>query len=272
MNARHAKSQPRGQSLGQVIGPVVVFCIIVAGWYLISYVLLAPDQRFLLPPPHEVVLKGFANPDTLSELLAATWVTASTAMIGLACAFVIGSILAIVMSQAAWAERALYPYVILLQTIPILAIVPVIGFWFGYELGARVIVCVIISLFPLIINPLHGLRGVDRAYQDLFRLVGASRWVRLRKLHIPHALPSVFVGLQSAAGLSVVGAIVGDYYFGRGEIGLGLLLSRYSSRLQSAEMLAAVIMACVLGVVAFAIFGFVGRRVVGHWSAAWGAR
>jgi NitT/TauT family transport system permease protein len=90
-------------------------------------------------------------------------------------------------------------------------------------------------------------------------------------LQIPNALPHIFVGLQSAAGLSVVGAIVGDYYFGRGEIGLGLLLSRYSSRLQSAAMLAAVLAACLIGLVAFWVFGALGRRVVGRWSPAWGA-
>lgn len=255
----------------RLLGPGVVFVAIIGLWYIVSYLLLAPDQRFLLPPPHEVFLRGFVDPTVRTDLLAASWVTLKTALIGLVIAFIVGSLLAIVMAQTRWVEHALYPYVIFLQTVPILAIVPVIGFWFGYELGARVIVCVIISLFPLIINPLQGLRGVDRGLKDLFDLMGASRWVTLRKLLIPNALPHVFVGLQSAAGLSVVGAIVGDYYFGRGEIGLGLLLSRYSSRLQSAEMLAAVILACLLGLVTFWAFGALGRRIVGRWSEAWGA-
>lgn len=251
-------------------GPLAVFVVIIGGWYATSYLVLAPDQRFLLPPPHEVVLAAVTQP-VRGELLSAALVTATTATIGLALAFALGSVLAIVMARSRWLERAFYPYVILLQTVPILAIVPVIGFWFGYDLGARVIVCVIIALFPLIINPLQGLRGVDTGLNDLFDLAGASRWVRLRKLQIPNALPHIFVGLQSAAGLSVVGAIVGDYYFGRGAIGLGLLLARYSSRLQSAAMLAAVLVACLIGLLAFWVFGALGRRVVGRWAPAWGA-
>jgi NitT/TauT family transport system permease protein len=264
------RRRARGWAI-RVGGPAIVFAVIVGAWYVLSYLVLAPDQRFLLPPPHEVAAAGLGDPQVRGELLAASWVTIRTALLGLVVAFVIGSVSAVVMARARWVERALYPYVIFLQTVPILAIVPVIGFWFGYELGARVIVCVIVALFPLIINPLQGLRSVDPGLHDLFDLAGASRWVRLRMLQIPNALPHIFVGLQSAAGLSVVGAIVGDYYFGRGEIGLGLLLSRYSSRLQSAAMLAAVLAACLIGLVAFWVFGALGRRVVGRWSPAWGA-
>jgi NitT/TauT family transport system permease protein len=261
------KMSPR---ITKLLGPVVVLVLILAVWYTISYFVLDSTEKFLLPPPHEVV-GAFFNPKVRSDLLAATWVTSKAALIGLAIAFVLGSLTAIAMAQARWVQNALYPYVILMQTIPILAIVPVIGFWFGYDLGARVIVCVIIAIFPLVINPLQGLLGVDQGLTELFNLVSASKWTRLVKLQIPNAMPDFFVGLQSAAGLAVTGSVVGDFYFGRGEIGLGLLLSRYSSRLQSAEMLATVLMACLLGLVAFWIFGALGRRAVGRWSEAWGA-
>jgi NitT/TauT family transport system permease protein len=254
----------------KLVGPLAVFVLLMAGWYAISYLVLDDTEKFLLPPPHEV-LGAFFNTKVRTDLLAATWVTSKAALIGLLIAFVLGSITAIAMAQARWVQSALYPYVILMQTIPILAIVPVIGFWFGYDLGARVIVCVIIAIFPLVINPLQGLLGVDRGLNDLFTLGNASRWTRLVKLQLPNAAPDFFVGLQSAAGLAVTGSVVGDFYFGRGEIGLGLLLSRYSSRLMSAEMLATVIMACLLGLAAFWIFGALGRRLVGRWSQAWGA-
>lgn len=260
----------RGLALG-LGGPLAVLALILALWYLVSYVVLDPSEKFLLPPPHDILIKGFGDPDVRADMLAATWVTAKAALIGLGIAFVLGSLTAIAMAQARWVQTALYPYVILMQTIPILAIVPVIGFWFGYDLGARVIVCVIIAIFPLVINPLQGLLGVEPGLDDLFKLAGASAWVRLVKLQIPHALPDFFVGLQSAAGLAVTGSVVGDFFFGRGEIGLGLLLSRYSSRLQSAQMLATVIIACLLGLAAFWTFGALGRRAVGRWSPAWGA-
>lgn len=257
--------------LGRFLPPLGVLLLVAAAWYLTTYVLLEPDRRFLLPPPHEVVDEGFLDAKVRADLLEAGWVSMKAALIGLAIAFVIGSVLAVLMAQARWIERSLYPWVIFLQTIPILAIVPVIGFWFGYELTARVVVCVIISIFPLVINPLQGLLGVDRGLHDLLTLAHAKPVTRLVKLQIPAAMPQVFTGLQSAAGLAIVGAVVGDFFFGRGEIGLGLLLSRYSSRLESAEMLAAVFAAALLGMAVFWIFGALGRRIVGRWSDAWGA-
>lgn len=255
-----------------VLPPLSVLLVVLGIWYLVSYQVLEETEKFLLPPPHEVLVDGFLDGDVRADQLSALWVTAKAALIGLAIATLIGSVLALAMAQAKWVERSLYPWAILLQTVPILAIVPVIGFWFGFELFARVVVCVIISMFPLIINPLQGLLGADRGLHDLFTLSGTSSFTRLLKLQLPSALPDVFVGLQTAAGLSVVGATVGDFFFGRGETGLGLLLSRYSARLQSAEMLATVLVACLLGIVAFWFFGALGRRIVGKWSPAWGAR
>lgn len=255
-----------------VIPPFLVFVGFMIMWYVVSYFVLDETEKFLLPPPHDVLIKGFLDSTTRSEITASLLVSARVAAIGLATSIAIGSILAIMMAQAKWVEQSLYPWVILLQTVPILAIVPVIGFWFGFDMFARVVVVVIISLFPLIINPLQGLLGADRGLHDLLTLAGASSFTRLIKLQIPSALPDVFVGLQSAAGLAIVGATVGDYFFGRGQIGLGMLLARYSSRLQSAEMLATVFVACLLGVTAFWIFGALGRRIVGKWSPAWGAK
>lgn len=258
--------------LALILPPLATFGVVIGVWYFVSLSVLEQDKKFLLPPPHDVLNKGFLDAKIRGDILASLWVTAKVAIIGLAVAFLISSLLAIVMSQAKWVERSLYPWVILLQTVPILAIVPVIGFWFGFGSFARVVVVVIIAMFPLIINPLQGLHNADPGLHDLFTLAKADRLTRLLKLQIPSAMPDMFVGLQSAAGLAVVGATVGDYFFGRGQIGLGMLLSRYSSRLQSAQMLATVFVACLLGLAAFVIFGFLGRRAVGSWSTAWGAR
>jgi NitT/TauT family transport system permease protein len=249
--------------------PTGVFAVIVGLWYLVTYHVLRPERRFLLPPPHEVIEEGFLAEKARSDIIDALGVTTEVALVGLAIAFALGSLLAVLMSQAKWIERSLYPYAVFLQTVPILALVPLMGFWFGFGTTSRVTVCVIISIFPLIINPLQGLLDADRGLHDLLSLNRAGRWTRLVKLQVPSAMPQVFTGLQTAAGLSVVGAVVGDFYFGRGETGLGLLLSRYSSRLQSQELLATVIVACALGLVVFWAFGALGRRAVGRWSEAW---
>jgi NitT/TauT family transport system permease protein len=251
--------------------PIGVAAVLIGIWYYVADVGLSQDERFLLPPPHQIFTQGFGNAVIRSEIFSALWVTTEESMIGLIVAVGIGTVLAVLMAQANWIRSSFYPWIVILQTIPTLAMIPVIGFWFGYSLTPRVIICVIITMFPLVINPLQGMLGASRGLHDLMTLGGAGRLKRLVYLQIPSALPDFFTGLQTAAGLSVVGATVGDFFFGRGQIGLGLLINRYISRLESAPMLAVVFVTCVLGVLVFLVFGFLGRRVVGRWSEAWGA-
>jgi NitT/TauT family transport system permease protein len=255
----------RGHWLSRWGPPFVVLLVMIGLWYGISYLLLDPQRRFLVPPPHAVFQVGFLEPYNLEELLQALWLSARVAMLGLGIAIVIGVSVAIAMSQARWVERSLYPYAVVLQTIPILALVPLFGFWFGFGVISRVLVCVLIALFPIIANTLFGLRSVEQDYHDLFTLHDAGRLTRLWKLQLPAALPSVFTGLRISAGLSVIGAIVGDFFFKQGEPGIGILIDLYRSRLQSEQMFAAIILSSLFGVIVFWFFGFLARRVVGGW-------
>jgi NitT/TauT family transport system permease protein len=247
------------------LGPIVTFLAFVGVWYFVSDVLLAEDLRFLLPPPHEVVRDSFIDPYNRAELLRALGLSATVAMVGLAIAIVIGMTVAIVMSQAQWVERSLYPYAVVLQCVPILALVPVIGFWFDFGLTSRVIVCVLIALFPIISNTLFGLRSVDDAHRDLFRLHRGGRLTSLWKLELPAALPAIFAGFRISAGLAVIGAIVGDFFFKQGDPGIGILIDLYRSRLQTSQMFGAVILASLFGVVVFWVFGIAARLAVGKW-------
>ncbi len=246
------------------IPPVLVFLGVLAVWYAITYLILDEKRRFLMPPPHEVVA-AFFDPATFLEIVQALGRTTMVALVGLAFAIVIGVLWAVAMSQAKWVERSLYPYAVVLQCIPILALVPLIGFWFGFEYPARVIVCIMIALFPMVSNTLFGLQSVDPGQRELFQLQRASRWTVLSKLEFPAALPAIFAGMRISAGLAVVGAIVGDFFFRRGEPGLGSLLSTYTARLRSAELFATIFVAALLGVAIFALFGWIGKRVVGKW-------
>jgi NitT/TauT family transport system permease protein len=248
-----------------VLPPVLLGAFLIGLWYFISYVVLAPRRRFLLRPPHEVVEVGVLDWDNFSEILDALWSSARVAFIGLAISIVLGLTIAILMSQTIIIERATYPFLVMLQAIPILAIVPLIGFWFGYGQSSRVVVCVIISLFPIIVNTLFGLQSADPAMHDLFTLQHASRQTRLRKLMLPAALPAIFAGLRISAGLAVIGAIVGDFFFAQGDTGIGQLLRRYASNLDSEELLTAVMMSSALGVVVFLFFGWVQTRAIGKW-------
>jgi len=241
-----------------------VLALVIGGWYFVALVVLEPDRRFLLPPPH-VVLGVFGDENARVDIWVALLNTAAVAITGLAIAIAIGVVWAIGMSQARWVERSLFPYAVILQSIPILAVVPLIGFWFGYDFAARTIVCVLIALFPMVSNTLFGLQSVDRSHRDLFLLQGASRWTILTKLEFPTALPAIFAGMRISAGLSVVGAIVGDFFFQRGTPGIGSLIAKYGSRLQSPELFASVIVSALFGVVIFVFFGWLGRRAVGRW-------
>jgi NitT/TauT family transport system permease protein len=270
---REERDELRGTSgLSRVVRtvgpPLVVFAIFIGVWYLLRAVLLNDSQRFLVPAPHKILTVAFFKWDNLHPLLDALWLSARVAFYGLAISIVLGISLAVLMSQAKWVERSMYPYAVALQTVPILALTPLIGQFFDFNFRSRVIVCVIISLFPIIANTLFGLLSADQGHHDLFRLHGAGRWTRLRKLQFPGALPAIFIGLRISAGLSVIGAIVGDFFFRRGDPGLGVLITNYQSRLQSEQMYGALILAILLGVVTFWVFGIIGKKVVGNWADA----
>ncbi|GAA1726547.1 ABC transporter permease [Microbacterium paludicola] len=237
---------------------------IVAIWYAVSYVLLSEDRRFLLPPPHQVFAETLGNPQVIGPMLEALGQTTAVALIGLALAVVIGMGWAILMSQSTLAEKILYPYAVILQTIPILALTPLIGIWMGYGIPARIVVCVIIAVFPMISNTLFGLHSAEASAHDLFTLNKATRWQRLTKLQLPAAIPSIFTGLRNAAGLSVIGAIVGDFFFQQGSQGIGGLLRTYTLRLNMESLFLAIIFTALFGVVVFSIFAALDRAVVGR--------
>ena len=260
----------RGGWLANWGPPAAVFLASLAVWYGVSYLLLDARRRFLVPPPHDVIQVSFFDPFNLRDLLGALWLSTRVAFTGLAIAIVLGMFLAVAMSRAKWIERSIYPYAVLTQTIPILAMVPLFGFWFGFGSFSRVLVVVLFCVFPIVANTLFGLQSVDQEHHDLFTLHGASRRTRLWKLQLPTALPSIFTGLRIAAGLAVIGAIVADFFFKQGNPGIGILIDRYQSRLQSEQMVGAILLSSLLGIVVFWFFGFLARRVVGGWHESGG--
>jgi NitT/TauT family transport system permease protein len=255
----------RRRAVAQVVAPMIVFALVIGIWLFISYVLLEPRRRFLMPPPQEVVRIGLFDARNLGEILGGLWSTTQVAIVGLLVAIAIGTVVPVAMIQARWVEWSIYPWAVVLQTIPILAIVPLIGFWFQFGFSSRVLVCVLISLFPIITNTLFGLKSTDQAHHDLFTLQRAGRMQRLLKLQLPGALPAILSGWRIAAGLSVVGAIVGDFFFRQGEPGIGRLIDDYRARLQSEQLFAAVGLSSLLGLVVFWGFGLLGQLLVGSW-------
>lgn len=250
-----------------ILPPLAVGAIIIAFWYLTSAYLLTDGQQFLLPTPHEVANKGLFEWSNLKVLLEGLLMTTKVALFGLFLAIVFGMIAAVIMSQASWVERTMFPYAIALQAIPVIAIVPVVGLWMGFSFSARVLVTVIISIFPIITNTLFGIKSVSRLHHDLLTLHHVSRPTRFWRLELPSALPAIFTGFRISAGLAVVGALVGEFFFRAGNTqGLGRLLSVYQNRLQMELLIAAIFFSCLLGVAFFALFGALNKKATGAWA------
>ncbi|MGW0245668.1 ABC transporter permease [Nocardia goodfellowii] len=254
--------------LTKTLVPLVSFGLAVAAWYAVSLLLLSPQRRFLLPPPHAVLTESLADPAKLEMMLRALAVTARVAVTGLAVSAVLGVAIAVLMSQTKLIERVVYPYSVVLQAIPVLAVVPLIGLWFGYGIGSRTIVCVLIAIHPIIAMTLFGIQSVDGNLRELFALGRAGRFRTMLALELPAALPSIMTSLRTAAGLSVTGAIIGDMFFAQGRPGIGTLLDNYRARLQSEDLLAALLLAGLFGVLVFAFFTAAQRITTGGWHAA----
>jgi NitT/TauT family transport system permease protein len=261
----------RGGLLARSVPPLITFGVFLAGWYFVSLVLLDADRRFLLPPPDAVLRVSFLDPFNRVEILQALGLSTVISVVGFTVAVLLGMALGIAMSQGRWVERSLYPYAVILQCIPTLALVPVIGLWFDFGFTSRVIVTVLIAIFPVISSTLFGLQSADRGQHELFTLHRANRLVRLWKLQLPAALPAILTGFQVAATLAVVGAVVGDFFFKQGDAGIGVLIDLYRARLQTEQLFGAALAASGLGVAAFSLFGALNRVVTGGWygSAAY---
>jgi NitT/TauT family transport system permease protein len=244
---------------------LIVLGILIGLWYAWAAVESHKGLGFLVPYPHQVWSEGFADSQARSAILTALEHSVVVTFAGLFIAIVIGVVWAMIMAQARWAEQALFPYAVVLQCIPIFALVPLIGALSGANFKSRLIVTVMFGVFPMVANTLFGLQSVDRGQRELFRLAGAGRLTMLRKLQLPAALPSIFVGLRTSAGLSVIGAIVSDQFFQRGSPGLGALIEVDESRVLGPAMWAALLVACALGVAIFVVFGLLGRLAVGRW-------
>ncbi len=259
------------KSIRDLIGPAVVLAMFIGGWYLLSSVLLPVQKRFLLPRPDQVITDGFMVWRTgerrgLQPILLSLWDSAKIALLGLLITIIVGMSIAVLMSSRRWIERATWPYLVAIQSAPVLALTPLIRALIDSTRTQRLLVVVLIAIFPIVSNTLFGLLSADKSQHELFTLQGASRWTRLIKLQIPSALPNIFVGLRISAGLAVIGAVVGDFYFRQGGVvGIGAQIDVYRARLWGAELIAAIICASALGLLVFLFFGWVSRRAIGHW-------
>lgn len=243
--------------------PTIVFIAFIALWWIIS-VTIYGDTNYLLPRPLNVLQAMVENRDVI---LNATWATFTSAAIGFGFAIVLGVFGAIIMSLSKALEVSFYPYAVLLQTVPIVAVAPVIVLWFGYNQTSVIVIAFIIALFPIINNTLLGLASADRNQLDLFRMHRAGKITEFVKLRFPGALPHIFAGLRISAGLSVIGAIVGEFIIGSGgqDGGLGVKVIFAQIRLQTDLLFAEVVAATLLGFFFFMVVSLLGNLLLRSW-------
>lgn len=249
-------------SLKTLLAPVLFLAVVLVGWDF--GVRIYQIDRFILPGPLDVGATMISEWRGLTTALATTALAAIT---GLSIAFVLGNGIACLFALSPLVRIGCYPYAILLQTVPIVAIAPLIIIWFGYGFHSIVIIVGILSLFPIITNTTNGLLAIDRDLLDLFRLHSANWWQRLVKLQLPGAVRSMVVGLKISTGLSVVGAIIGEYFAGnvQGQTGLGYTIYAAVNQYKTPRLFAAVLLSTLLGVLLFAVISKVATLFLGRW-------
>lgn len=242
--------------------PLALLALVLFGWHMA--VVLFGIKRYLVPLPAAVLSAGWEHRATL---FSAAMLTGEAALAGFVCSLVAGFAVACVFAQSRIVERSIYPYAIFLQTVPIVAIAPLIVLWFGYGFRSVVVVALVISIFPIITNATAGLTTIDPNLWELFTLSGASRWQMLVKLRLPGSVPNLVTGARISAGLSVVGAIVGEMFAGsyQDENGLGYLIFQASGQLSADLLFAAIFTSALLGMIIFGAVSLVGGLANRWW-------
>ena len=175
-----------------------------------------------------------------------------------------GIALALAVSSSRIVERALYPWLVVTQMIPVPAIAPVVVLWTGFDLRPRVIVIALVSFFPIAVNTIDGLRATDAELVGLLRTLGAGRRQLFRVARIPAALPYLFSGLRVSAALAVIGAVFAEWV--GSSSGLGYLILTYNAQTQTPDVFATIVVLAVIGVVLFAAVGIAERLLIPWWQ------
>ncbi|MCE8008672.1 ABC transporter permease [Aestuariivita sp.] len=248
--------------IGKWTLPVVVLVITLFFWDRL--VVWNEIPHYILPGPGLVFSTLVADWPILFDALL---VTLQITLMALAVAVIGGVGLAVLFTQSRWMEMSFYPYAVILQVTPIVAIAPLIFIYVDSRIAGLLLCAWLVAFFPVLSNTTLGLNSADHNLRDLFRIYGATRWQTLRFLQLPSALPYFLGGLRIAGGLSLIGAVVAEYVAGTGGIGSGLAFRILEAgyRLNIPRMFAALILIAVTGVVIFAGLSFISHLLLRKW-------
>lgn len=241
--------------VSQYLWPSLLLLGLVAAWQLAG--LKAKIAFWILPTPLDV-LRVFQEQSGLiwTHLKPTLWASAG----GLVLATVLGVVCAMAMHSSRIVKQLFYPYLIVSQTVPIIAVAPLIILWFGFGISAKIFVVVLVCFFPIALGLFDGLRQVSQEQIRLLKSMGAGAWQIYRLLKIPAALPNFFTGLKLAATYSVMGAVIGEWL--GGDAGLGIYLTRSTKSFRTAHVFAAILAIVVLSLLMFGLVALLDRLLL----------
>ncbi len=242
--------------------PFVVFAVALLGWEAVVRINQIP--QYILPAPTLILVTLW---DNLGSLMQSWWFTMKVTFGALLLAVAGGVLLATMFALNKWVEASLFPFAIVLQVTPIVAIAPLILIFLDSTMAALLLCAWIVAFFPILSNTVIGLRSADHNLRDLFTLYRASAWQTLRHLLIPSAMPYFIAGLKIAGGLSLIGAVVAEFTAGAAgkQTGLASRILEASFRTEIPKMFAALVLVSLTGVMIFLIFNLVSKLVLGKW-------
>lgn len=243
-------------------GPAFVLAVaLLALWQLAVQAEHISSQ--VLPAPIDVVQVLFANGSIIYDNTVQTMLET---VLGILAATLLGLILAVLLDISSWVRRAIYPLLVISQTIPIIALAPLLLIWFGYGIGPKIVVVTLYCFFPIAVACADGLAGAEPELLKLLKSMRASRWQMLWLVRLPGAMPSFFSGLRIAATYSVTGAIFGEYV--GAEKGLGIFMQREANSFATVQVFAAILVTALLSLLLFGLVSVIERLALPWYHGA----
>lgn len=246
--------------IDQVWPPALMFVLLIAGWGAAIRIFEVPV--YVLPSPQDIYLAIIGNP---KDLLWHSGITLFEAVTGFVIGSLLGAILGTAFAYSRILTRGFLPYIIAANTIPVVAIAPIIIIWFGHGLASKIAVTTFLSFFPLALNMMKGLQSYDRTVMDVFHISAATGWQRFFKMRLPSAVPYIFVGLKLNVTFSVIGAIVAEFV--QADKGLGFLIMTAYRTLAMPRLWAAMLVSALIGILFFLVVALIERLFV-RWHAS----
>jgi NitT/TauT family transport system permease protein len=243
--------------LGVQLGRLAILVGFLLLWEAVVRMFEIP--AFVVPTPtaiiarmYKIAVDGILWPHTV--------VTLTQVLLGLAIGVAAGLTFGVFVALVPMVEDLVYPYLVAIQTLPKVAIAPLLIVWFGYGMTSKVIITALVAFFPMLVNVMTGFHSADRDALDMMRSFGASRWQSFRHLRLPNALPMIFAGLEIAVVFAVIGAVVGEFV--GAQAGLGYMITVWNFNLDVAGVFTILVILSLIGMILHGIVKFASRRMV----------